>query len=98
MNNIKIGTIKGRHPLPVDYYILEATIPKFTKGELLIDVKEGIDKIPLTSTVDLTVDLYPTGLTIVTLVVVEVLKEKGATINIFGFNPDNGTYYYQGTF
>lgn len=45
-----------------------------------------------------TVNLYITGLTIVTLVAVEILNTWGYNVNIFGYNPEIKEYYCQGEF
>ena len=42
---IKIGLIKGRHPLPVDHYILTEDVTFFTDKELAPEIKDGIEKI-----------------------------------------------------
>ena len=45
-----------------------------------------------------TVNLYITGLTIVTLTVVEYLNKLGYNVAVFGFNPNTKEYYNQGHF
>ena len=45
-----------------------------------------------------TVQLYITGLTIVTLIATEILINSGYNVDIIGFNPNSKKYYNQGTF
>ena len=123
-NNIKLGLIKGRHPLPVDTYVLtESECSVFTKKELLPIIENNLKELgfkghyahqnqscfevyengkwayedalkePLPE-----VDLYLTGLTIVSLTTVEVFNRWGYTVNVYGFNPNAQQYYLQGTF
>lgn len=110
MNKIKLGLIIGRHPLPVDSYIITDDITEYTKDALEPLVVEGLmrnglepDKYINGWSVDgnehaLEIDLYLTGLTIVSLVAVNVLNRWGYTVNVVGFNPICKEYYSQGTF
>ena len=121
-NRIKLGLIKGRHPLPVENYILEQSeITDFTKDKLEPIIKKGIEKyVPLGELVTYAyeimspyvvwrinnkpvdkfpnVKLYITGLTIVSLIAVEILTNGGYDVEIMGFNPETQKYYSQGTF
>lgn len=124
-NIIKLGLIKGRHPLPVENYIVEESqLSSFTKEKLEPIIKKGIEKyIELytlyTYTYEITepsvewrdkeqkpidnyklpkVQLYITGLTIVTLIAVELLTNGGYDVEIMGFNPNTKEYYGQGFF
>lgn len=45
-----------------------------------------------------TILLYITGLTIVTLIAVELLTKGGYNVEIMGFNPNTQQYYLQGVF
>lgn len=98
---IKLGLIKGRHPLPVDKYILEEEVQQYTKDELLPLVIQGLNNLEITdhaSTNKQPIDLYLTGLTIVSLVTVELLTAWGYSVDVYGFNPNTKEYYKQGTF
>ncbi|MBD5589117.1 hypothetical protein [Clostridium botulinum] len=120
-NVIKLGLIKGRHPLPVEEYVLEESeIKAFTKKELQPLIKESLEKLGIKkyySFVDecllsfwdkenneINIDdipqvqLYITGLTIVTLVTLELLNKWCYDVEIIGFNPNTKEYYSQGLF
>jgi hypothetical protein len=120
-NTIKLGLIKGRHPLPVKNYILEETeITEFTKEKLEPIVKQGLKKLNIAKYRALFsenyyqytdsnynnakeeeiphIQLYITGLTIVTLIVVEILNSWQYDVEIMGFNPNTQEYYSQGVF
>jgi len=90
----KVGLIQGRHPLPVEGYIIQGDIPP-----------EKMNKPGILSLVDLslckgeeTVALYITGLTIAALTVVDVLRSCGIGVEIWNFDPQTGKYYSQGFF
>ncbi|WP_031368526.1 hypothetical protein, partial [Clostridium botulinum] len=120
-NVIKLGLIKGRHPLPVEKYVLEESeIKAFTKKELQPLIKESLEKLGikqyypfvdecLVSFWDIKdnqinvddipqIQLYITGLTIVTLTTLELLNKWCYDVEIIGFNPNTKKYYSQGLF
>ena len=91
----KLGLIKGRHDLPVKEYILEEECTEFTKAKLQPIITKRLQNINF---YDDNVDLYITGLTIVTLTAVEELKKMDKIVHVYGYNPNTKKYYYQGTF
>jgi len=94
--NKKIGLIKGRHPLPVDEYILQGEVTDFSPEAVQAGVIEGISSLNLK--IGQEIDLYITGLTIVSLFAVDHLRRMGITVNVYGYNPSTGEYYLQGVF
>lgn len=119
-NIIKLGLIEGRHPLPVEKYVMEESkIKDFTKETLQPLVKQGLEKCGIKEyemfeneclvsfsyngiKIDRedipTIQLYITGLTIVTLVTLELLNSWCYEVEIMGFNPNTKEYYSQGLF
>ena len=72
-------------------------LPNVTIGDNVIIGAGSIS--PSTWTEEaVTVNLYITGLTIVTLTVVEYLNKLGYNVAVFGFNPNTKEYYNQGYF
>ena len=108
MNNLNLGLIKGRHPLPVDAYVIESEVKDFTQKALEPLVREGLTRNGLEpqeyiegwgfSANSLTVNLYLTGLTIVSLIAVRTLNNWGYNVLVYGFNPNTQEYYPQGKF
>ncbi len=97
----KLGLIKGRHPLPVDDYIVDWEVKKFTKKELAPKILERLEKLgvmQLSFTAPEHVKLYLTGLTIVALTTIELLIKLGYIVHVMGFNPETQEYYEQGIF
>ena len=92
--NKSLGLIKGRHELPVEDYILE-DCEEFTKDKLQPIISNRLNELDIKEN---TINLYITGLTIVTLIAVEELKKMNKIVNIYGFNPNIQEYYLQGTF
>jgi hypothetical protein len=120
-NIIKLGLINGRHPLPVENYIIEESeLNSFTKEELKPIIENGLKKLNIQKYRTLLsncyyqytdkdynnikeediprIELYITGLTIVTLVTLEILNYWQYDVDIIGFNPVTKEYYSQGIF
>ena len=69
------------------YEIVEPSVEWWNKD------KKGISSYNIP-----TIQLYITGLTIVTLIAVEILINGGYDVEIMGFNPITKEYYSQGLF
>ena len=79
---IKIGTVRGRHEMPVDYYIFEEIDPNdvfrfhFTQGIAMAEVLKIFDRelegLDVNATIQ--IDLYVTGLTSATICVLNAIK------------------------
>lgn len=105
--HFKIGTIKGRHPLPVDRYIFNEDIKDVTdvmsiEAEAVKNTYLLFEKVPWLPMGDddrqrreLKVDLYITGLTVVTIACINALKEEGADVTIYHYNAADNTYFPQ---
>ncbi|HCL4447260.1 TPA: hypothetical protein N2D16_002865 [Clostridium botulinum] len=120
-NVVKLGLIKGRHPLPVEEYILkENEIKDFTKKKLQPLIEKSLEELGIKKYYpfvdecllyfydkednEINIDnipqiqLYITGLTIVTLTTLELLNQWCYDVEIMGFNPNTKEYYSQGLF
>lgn len=86
---MKIGTVKGRHDLPVEYYIFEEEIKDPTNLEELYEIVEekleNIDKV----------ELYVTGLTVVTTTVINYCLDTEKPLMLYHFDRETNTYYTQ---
>ena len=100
---ITLGLIKGRHPLPVKDYILEHECSDFSKSKLEPEIIERLISLGFKNCLKCekciaTVNLYITGLTIVSLITVNLLNSWGYDVNVYGYDPINNKYYNQGLF
>tara|TARA_R100000353_G_scaffold54154_2_gene43325 strand:- start:63 stop:425 length:363 start_codon:yes stop_codon:yes gene_type:complete len=83
---IKIGTVKGRHEMPVDYYVFEEIDPNdvfnfpviqgLAVAEVMKIFDKGIDRLDETfgKNVTIRIELYVTGLTSATICVLNAIK------------------------
>ena len=102
---MKIGLIAGRHPLPVDVYIINKEIPQeFLSVEGFPQLKELIEEevnnflIEFTSDdgeslVDDTIELYLTGLSRVQHIVIDMLKKYFRVIRLMDYDKSNDLYF-----
>ena len=90
MKTVKVGTVAGRHPLPVDEYLLEQADP----GQCAYDAaymaasRRGYEAVVN----DEILEVYYTGLTEVTLGTIDGLDEAGATYRLMRYNLNGNTY------
>lgn len=104
-NKISLGLIAGRHPLPVDDFIISGDIADVLDFDLIDKlVKEGLEKVPTKPNGDVRVevnclqcdvDIFVTGLTAVTIAVVNHFKDldlNGHTVRFMHFDRDSGTF------
>ncbi|MTI95226.1 MAG: hypothetical protein FH749_07015 [Firmicutes bacterium] len=100
---ITIGTIKGRHELPVDCYLIEDSELDFnTAGKVAYTAAEELFSAAESGT---TINLYITGLTRVTLAVVAAFTnaawqraDKKLTLKIWEFNAQIKDYDHTTTY
>ena len=79
---IKIGTVKGRHEMPVDYYVFEEIDPNdvfnfaFIQGLAVTEVLKIFDKEidRLHESATIRIELYVTGLTSATICALNSIK------------------------
>lgn len=112
-NKISLGLIAGRHPLPVDDFIISGDIADVLDFDLIDKlVKEGLEKVPTKPMISVIgsldgdvrvevnclqcdVDIFVTGLTAVTIAVVNHFKGldlNGHTVRFMHFDRDSGTF------
>ena len=112
-NKISLGLIAGRHPLPVDDFIISGDITDVLDFDLIDKlVKEGLEKVPTKPMISVIgsldgdvrvevnclqcdVDIFVTGLTAVTIAVVNHFKDLdliGHTVRFMHFDRDSGTF------
>lgn len=98
MNRVlKAGLICGRHPLPVDAYIVDGNIDdvlNFDRIQTIVD--DFIDKHCSNGDVDLVV--YVTGLTAVTAAVIKTCAVRSINLTLMHFDRDAGDYKAQKIF
>lgn len=98
MLKVSLGTIKGRHNLPVIDYIFNEEIKDVTDVKKIEnDVKTYFLKniLPMKADDDVQVILYITGLTIVTLAVVKACRDCNCGLVCMHYDRDNDTYIGQ---
>lgn len=112
-NKIQLGLVAGRHPLPVDDFIISGDIADVLDFDLIDKlVKEGLEKVPTKPMISVIgsldgdvrvevnclqcdVDIFVTGLTAVTIAVVNHFKDldlNGHTVRFMHFDRDSGTF------
>ena len=92
---VKIGLIEGRHPMPVDEYLLEKDITEkvgFHEG-LFKEASQAAEKVAREAySKDQEVIFYPTGLTTAAMAVAAVFDRAGINWKIASFDRDSGEY------
>jgi hypothetical protein len=81
---MKIGTVAGRHPLPVDMYLLEEATPGQSAYDAAYEAARmiGLDEV----------DLYYTGLTEITIGAIDGLDSVGVKVRLMRYNASSGEY------
>lgn len=86
---MRIGAVQGRHYLPVDYYIFEEDIKDPTDLEELYEtVAEKLENVGR-------VELYVTGLTVVTTTVINYCLDTTKPLTLYHFDRETNSYYKQ---
>lgn len=108
---IKIGTVAGRHEMPVDGYILDKvenpsdiegirkdvnvalmeTLGGFVKSGWGIPVN-GYDDACIWHAPDIKVQLFVTGLTVVTVAALSFLVRNGFSVDVMNYNRETEEY------
>lgn len=106
----KLGTVRGRHQMPVENYIFEEDITDFN----IIQIESHIEKYlknlleaycemqapcltleELRERCDFRIDLYITGLTSVTTSAIKMCRRQGLNLTIFHYDPTTQDYQKQ---
>ena len=98
MVKVSLGTIKGRHSLPVTDYVFSDDIQDVTD---IVKIQNNVDAyfeekiLPLKEKDDVQIILYVTGLTVVTLAVVNACIKYNCELVCMHFDRDTGIYIAQ---
>lgn len=93
MGNLKLGLINGRHPLPVERYLIDTPEVPFDQAHIIADdaVRNLCNEINPEPYVTY-VDLYITGLTRAALAAVGAFIGRGVGCNIYEYNTQSQQY------
>lgn len=87
----KVGTIRGRHPLPVERFLLDEQDLSFFEDlaektrQAVRRMWEGEGGMPF-------VNLYITGLTRVTLTAIEEFRQLGSWVEVYEWDKESQSY------
>lgn len=96
MIKISLGTIKGRHSLPVTDYVFNEEIKDVTDVEKIQqDVNYYFNELSETCKDKIQIILYITGLTVVTLSIVKACKRLDYELVVMHFDRDSNSYFGQ---
>lgn len=99
MIKISLGTVKGRHAMPVTEYIIENEIEDVTN---VLEIEKMVDDYFKTKIANneekVEIILYVTGLTVVTLAVVKSCKKYGCNLVCLHYDRESDTYIGQKVF
>lgn len=96
MLKISLGTIKGRHQLPVTDYVFNKEIQDVTDVEKIQqDVDYYFNELHSLNGKDVQIILYVTGLTVVTLAIVKTCIRLGYKLVCMHFDRDTNCYLGQ---
>lgn len=95
MEKIRLGLINGRHPLPVDNYILEEVADPMNMAAIHVAVYQSLDALLANASNNVLVELYVTGLTSVSIEAIQYFVEHGISYVSMHFNRDTGNYVAQ---
>ena len=109
----QLGTVKGRHEMPVGNFIFEEDIKDFSIHSIeahvdiyiqhLIDVFADkyfpeLSQREFRKQCILTINLYITGLTSVTTSVIKICNDNKIGLNVFHYDPTTQSYQEQAIF
>lgn len=96
MIKISLGTIKGRHQLPVFDYVFNEEIKDVIDVEKIQqDVDYYFNELSKTCNDKVQIVLYITELTVVTLAIVKACKRLGYELVVMHFDRDSNSYFGQ---
>lgn len=99
MIKISLGTVKGRHAMPVIEYIIENEIEDVTDVSTIEKMVDDYFKTKIANNEEkVEIILYITGLTVVTLAVVKSCKKYDCNLACMHYDRDSDTYIGQKVF
>lgn len=90
MRRVRVGAIKGRHPLPVERYLFKATWLA-TGPDLVTETRQAVRELYQDGVRE--VDFYPTGLTQVSVEAVGEMVRLGMSVRVFHYSHQTGAYF-----
>lgn len=95
MEKIRLGLINGRHPLPVDNYILEEVADPMNMAAIHVAVYQSLDALLANASNNVLVELYVTGLTSVSIEAIQYFIQNGIEYVAMHYNRDTNSYIPQ---
>mgnify|MGYP000945281539 CR=1 FL=1 len=96
MIKISLGTIKGRHQLPVTDYVFNEEIRDVTDvDKIQQDVDYYFNELSETCNDKVQIVLYITGFTVATLAIVKACKRLGYELVAMHFDRESNSYFGQ---
>ncbi len=90
MRRVRVGAIRGRHPLPVERYLFR--VPWLATGpDLVAETRLAVRKLYADGIRE--VDFYPTGLTQVSVEAVGEMVRLGMSVRVFHYSRQTGGYF-----
>ena len=86
--HIRLGAIKGRHQMPVNQYIFDGEVNPLDLAGIYSHIREKIGGYQ-------SVDLYVTGLTVVTAAVIHICYQDNIGLTLYHYDRESGDYYPQ---
>ena len=88
MMHIKLGAIKGRHDMPVFDYIFDGEVNPLDLAGIYRQIRRKVSGYT-------SVDLYVTGLTVVTAAVIHICYQENIGLTLYHYDRESGDYYPQ---
>ena len=94
---LTVGAIRGRHELPVSKYVMDGAIPDVTDtASIQLAVASRLDQlISETGRPIVQIKLYVTGLTVVSMAVVNYCQRRGLALLCYHYDNKASAYYPQ---
>jgi len=98
MENVRVGLITGRHPMPVDEYLINKVDNALLSADRMNDLRKlintAVNEFSNNHKVeDGPIDLYLTGLSIVQHIAVQFLSDYGYIVRLFNYDRMADDYY-----
>lgn len=93
----RIGTIKGRHEMPVDDYVITGKTGKIENPVDVKSIEEEVSKSmkKIKFRFGDKVEIFVTGLTLVTIAVIKAAKNLDMEVTLFHYDRETNSYFPQ---
>ena len=89
---LNVGLVKGRHPMPVDEYIINGDVHALD----FAGIKNAVEDFFVRRHPNIKeINVYLTGLTSVTIEVMKICVHNGITVNFYHYDRDHDSYICQ---